>query len=244
MRRTIPSITREYFSCEATREFKDLPQFSGKHIHAVRKMSREDLQKIKDSLFKYFAMKNKDTGEGFHKSDVSICDIAKKTGISKNSLYRYVQKLDNDPDFNPKTHHDGYNTAMSVRLELELVMEIEQNYIIPGFYFNNKILKVMALAIWRRADPEDRKRDFFMASARWCRNFRKRHSYVWRKAKAVRKANSVSEEDKKRFVADIERLYIQQANVGLLELVINVDEACWKLCYTGDFTWAKKARRL
>jgi len=217
-----------------------LPRSSINPLHAVRTMSRGDLQTIMDFLLDHYVREG--THEGRPMGKISIREVSDHTGISKASLYRYIDRLERDPTFNPKDLHKGINTSMSEKMELELVMEIEQWYIIPGFYFNNRILKVLAMGKWYSSPPEDKLRSTFRASSRWCRNFRKRHNYVWRKAKAVRKALQTPKtlQLKENFIADITRLIKEHEQNGELDLIVNVDETSWKLCYAGELTWAKK----
>ena len=202
----------------------------------IRTLTLEEAQALMDFL-KEHIINYKPT-----KPEVSLTDVAAHTGISKQSLYTYIHRLTNDPSFNPKREHSYVNRAMSDSLEFELIMEIERKYITPGNYFNNKILKLLALAMWETADPKDKLQPSFKATDKWCRNFRNRYNYVWRKARAIRETIKTKEmEDRAtKFTEEIRELYRSQHANGELHLLVNVDETNWRLCYAGDLTWAKK----
>ena len=202
----------------------------------IRSLTIDEVQALMNVLKEYIIR------AGPHTPKVSVSDIAALTGISKQSLYTYIKRLEIDPCFNPKRTHMYVNRAMSDSLELELIMEIEKTYITPGYYFNNKILKILATAMWEKADAKDKLRLEFKATDKWCRNFRIRHNYVWRKARAIRESIKTKEmEDRAtEFEKEKQHLYAEMGKSGELHLLINVDETNWRLCYAGDLTWAKK----
>jgi len=200
-------------------------------------MHPDDLQQILDILKQNFVNKG-----AFSTSRRNIPILSVKTGISQRTLYNYIRQLELDPDYNPSDHFNNINRAMSDTLEYELLMEIERSYITPGYYFNNRVLKMLALARWDRAIPEDRLLPTFKASNKWCRNFRRRHNYVWRKARVARMVKITPQKQKQieEFVQKIEDLSFSLTANDQLDLLVNMDETSWKMCYTGEMTWAKK----
>ena len=159
MKRTFPGYIIENCTDAGSWELLSLPSYKASPKHAVRKMTRDQLQRVMNFLIRFFLSDNDHPDTPRHmRTNLSIEDVGKKTGISKSSFFRHMEKLRTDPDFNQKSRHRDINTAMSEKLELELIMEIENNYLIPGNYFNNMILRVLAIAMWNKADPEDRHR--------------------------------------------------------------------------------------
>ena len=127
MKRTCPGHIIENCIDAVKRELGSLPSYDASPKHAVRKMTRDQLQRVMDFLIRFFLSNNDHPDTPRHmRANLSIEDVGKKTGISKSSLYRYLEKLRTDPDFNPKSRHRGINTAMSEKLELELIMESEK----------------------------------------------------------------------------------------------------------------------
>ena len=207
----------------------------------IRLMTREEAQVLMDILIKNFVHKKK----GCPDSQMSVEEIELWTGVSKRALYNYIHHLKRDRNFNPKDHHTAINRAMSDKLELELVMEIEETYIKPGYYFNNRVLKCLAIAMWNKSSAPDRLLPEFKASNKWCRNFRKRHNYVWRKARALKRPrlNGDSGHKMKSFILEMQLLSKSLNDIGQLDLLVNMDETSWRICYAGDMTWAKKGSK-
>ena len=110
----------------------------------VRQYTRDDLQELMDYLKETYVLYYLKQAE---KPPQPLSSLSKSTGISERSLRSYIKQLATNPDYNPKDHHEGINRAMSPRLEEKLLMQIEMNYILPGFFFNNKILKELALGL-------------------------------------------------------------------------------------------------
>jgi hypothetical protein len=76
---------------------------------------------------------------------------------------------------------------MSDRLEDTIMAVIEDEFLLKNYFFNNKILKSLALHAWEIAETEDKLKPYFQASDGWCKDFRHRHHYVWRKAHLKRR---------------------------------------------------------
>ena len=208
--------------------------------HPSKFLSRDQLQIVMDYLKKHYVYK-KDQ-KTINLAPCSITDLADHTNICAKTLYNYIQHLRTDPNYNPVDHKKLVNRVMSIDLERQIAMFIDSTYITPGYYFNNKILKVIAMAMWNRAHPHDKLKPIFKASDKWCRNFRKRYNYVWRKARLVRRPKITPEtiENEKKFIAKISTLYRKLDEKNELNLLVNADETSWRLCYAGELTWAKK----
>jgi hypothetical protein len=119
---------------------------------------------------------------------------------------------------------------------------IEDEFHQKNYFFNNQILKSLALHAWELADPEDRLNTEFHASDGWCKEFRHRHHYVWRTAHLKRRPTH----DKKfyqllaDFTAAVEALKAKHEKADTRFLLANMDETSWKIAYPGIMTWAKK----
>ena len=221
-----------------------LPKSPSHKKQLIRSMTRDQLQEIMDFL------KQEQVPYRIAQTEKTFCpkptntvdEISAHTGINRSTLYKYIDKLIVNPFFNPYDNFMKVNRAMSERLEEKLVSVIEEEYLIPGYYFNNKVLKALALSIWASADPSDKLKDSFSASDGWCRNFRKRHGYVWRRAKATRRPSHTqkTEQIKEQFQQTIIELHSLLKQQNKLHLLLNMDETSWRLAYMGDLTWAKK----
>ena len=207
-------------------------------LQPIRYRSREEVQVVMDHLIENFINSNNDSTLNMFALD----HIEGYSGFSRRALYYYIERLRKDITFNPKDNHSAINRAMSDKLELELVMEIEETYIKPGYYFNNRVLKYLAIAMWNKASPADKFLPVFKASNKWCRNFRRRHNYVWRKARALRRprSNDKTRSIEKSFELQMELLCKSLKEKNQLNLLVNMDETSWRICYAGDMTWAKK----
>ena len=117
--------------------------FAFRRRQTIRYWTRDEAQILMNVLINTFVKKKK----GCPHYQLTPHEIEIHTGISRRSIYTYIHHLKNDINFNPKDHHTEINRAMSNKLELELVMEIEETYIKPGFYFNNRVLKYLAIAM-------------------------------------------------------------------------------------------------
>ena len=222
-----------------------LPKPPAQTKQVIRLYSREQIQVIMDLLLQDFVpirLAKLSNSPEIPESTYTIEEISKHTGISVRALNNYINRLAKDEQYNPFDHFNESHRAMSLRLEEELLHEIETNYLIPGYYFNNKVLKLLALALWERASDEDKLRKTFRASSGWCRNFRKRHGYVWRKARLSRRPAHTpkSEKIKQDFIKKVTEIRVQLEKDNKLYLLVNIDETAWKICYSGDMTWAKK----
>ena len=203
----------------------------------VRDMSRVKLQALMAFLLKHYVNASR-----MHIPPCSIDDLALRLDLGVSTLYRYIAKLRANPSYNPRDRFDRVGRVMSDQLEEQLAIEIDRTYITPGYYFNNHVLKVLAKAMWDNANEDDQIRDVFKASDRWCRNFRRRHAYVWRKAKLVRTTKMTSDAKKKydEFVNDINHIHADLTQSSQLDFLVNMDETSWRLSYSADMTWAKK----
>ena len=218
---------------------EELNQLRQRRVQVVRLMSREDLQILMDFLKRHFILNPPSPGT---RGLISMKDVAVSTGISPSTLYYYKSHLERNPAYNPRDRFELLGRAMSDQLEEELILEIDRTYITPGYYFNNQVLKTLAVAMWIQADESDRYLPSFRASDKWCRNFRRRHGYVWRKAVLVRKVKQTTQDIQRieEFSHKIRDLRTTQEENDQLDLLVNMDETSWRLSYTGDMTWAKK----
>ena len=174
-----------------------------------------------------------------------IKEAAQHIGISYITLIRWRQKLKINPNIDLHEEYMKLHMAMSPRLEEKILNEIETNFLQPGYYFNNHIMKMIAIAAFNSAPPEDKYRPTFVASDKWCKSFRKRHGYVWRRAHYKKRPyhTEKSEAYKMQFIECIGELYQELAANDQLYLLANADETSWKIAYVGELTWARKGSK-
>ena len=104
---------------------------------------------------------------------INISKIAKQLKIHRQTLSSWLKKVSIDNTFNPKVNYSNAHLSMTPELEEQILFEIEENFLSPGYFFNNHIMKIIAKAAWDAADDSLKKRKKFCASDKWCRNFRK-----------------------------------------------------------------------
>ena len=215
-------------------EINSLPVFTKRQRLCFSLVTKEQFQAIMDFLKNHIS----ENRAGLQKA-------ANHIKISYPLLIKWRQKLRINPDYNPKPDYDLLHRAMSNRLEEQILVEIETQFIEKGYYFNNQILKLVALRAWRNAPAEDKLRRDFKASNKWCKNFRLRHGYVWRKAHLKRRPipNEQLEAYKRDFRNEIQQLADTLNQQGLLFTLANMDETSWKLAYFNQLTWAKKGAK-
>ena len=174
-----------------------------------------------------------------------ISAAAHHIGIAANTLSNWRQKIKTSSDFDLKTEYQHKHMVMSPFLEEQILNEIETNFLQPGYYFNNHILKKIAIAAFNSAPEKDKFRTIFKASDSWCKSFRVRHGYVWRRAHYKKRPyhTEKSERYKQQFRETIETIYCELEQKDQLYLLANVDETSWKLAYVGELTWAKKGSK-
>ena len=171
--------------------------------------------------------------------------LSRHTNVSTKTLSKWRDKLKENPRYNPKIEYDLLHRAMSPKLEEQIINEIEENFLRPGFYFNNFILKMIAKAAFDSAPDEDRYRADFKASTTWCKAFRQRHGYVWRKPHYKRRP-VITEKGQKAledFNNRVSSIYEMLKSKDQLYLLCNADETAWKICYLGQLTWAKSGSK-
>jgi hypothetical protein len=169
--------------------------------------------------------------------------LEEQSGVSRNTLNAWQRMHMDHPNFDPRT--DFCHRSMSTRLEEQLLLCIEKEYLKPGFFFNNQILKNLALRAWAIADEEDKIRETFKASDRWCENFRKRYQYVWRKAHIARRSKHDENffNQTAYFLAKMHQLFEKHKLTDTMFLIVNMDETSWKVAYPGELTWAKRGSK-
>jgi hypothetical protein len=172
--------------------------------------------------------------------EIPLTYLADHLHIAYNTAKRMVLNTQNNPYYDPSIELN--NRSMSDRLEDTLMQVIENEYLSKNYFFHNQILKRLALHAWDLANAEDKLKSHFTASDGWCKEFRLRHRYVWRKAHLKRRPNH----DQKyadlvtQFIAKIKKLQEVHEKAGTSFLLANMDETSWKLAYPGMMTWAKK----
>ena len=77
-----------------------------------------------------------------------ITKVAKKTGFCYNTIDKWWEQLQENENYNPKkkNENDLKFLAMSPRFEEKIINEIEENFLLPGSFFNKQILKMIASA--------------------------------------------------------------------------------------------------
>jgi hypothetical protein len=131
---------------------------------------------------------------------------------------------------------------MCDRLEDTIMQGIEVEFLQKNYFFNNQILKRLALHAWKLADPEGKLKPEFHASDGWCLEFRHRQHYVWRKAHLKRRPtyDANLQELLTGFSETVEILKKAHAEAGTSFLLANMDETSWKIAYPGIMTLAQK----
>ena len=125
---------------EAQRDMEDIGIVSRQ---AIRRMTRQQVQLLMDFLYKYYIDPRYQ-----HGCAPSIDRVAKSVHVSTKTLYNYIHRLRTNREYHPHDQFVNINRAMSDKLELQLCLEIEREYLEPGRYFNNRILKMLAYAMW------------------------------------------------------------------------------------------------
>jgi hypothetical protein len=111
---------------------------------------------------------------------VPIDYFAAHIGVAPNTARKWLQLTVENLNYDPA--YDCSNRSMSDRLEDTIMAVFEDEFLLKNYFFNNQILKSLALHAWEFADPEDKLKSSFQASDGWCKDFRHRHQYVWRKS--------------------------------------------------------------
>ena len=227
-------MTSREYKLQLAREIQALPRFTKRQRLKYSLVSREQFQAVMDFLLRHISQNN-----------AGLQQAAQHIGISYPLIIKWRNRLRFDTAYNPKEDYSKLHRAMSDRLEEQIICEVETNFIEKGYYFNNQLLKLIAQAAWQNAPSEDKLRQVFRASNKWCKDFRKRHGYVWRKAHLKRRPtlNATAEAYRQQFKASIENLIQDLNSRGLLFTLCNMDETSWKLAYFGQLTWAKKGAR-
>ena len=215
-------------------EIRQLPTLCQYNRLHYSKFTFEEFQKIIDYLKAHLD----DPRPNFN-------TVSAWTGVSVRLLSKWRTEVKSNPSYNPKVHYNKLHHAMSERLEEQIVNEIETQFLQPGYFFNNSILKVIAKAAFDNAPPEDKFRQNFYASDKWCKAFRLRHGYVWRKAH-LKKRPALSEKTRQlisNFQQEMRGLHEDLKRSNLLFTMANMDETSWKLAYPGQLTWAKRGAK-
>ena len=215
-------------------EIKSLPRFAANKRLNYSKVSYADFAKVMTFLKNHI-----------NDAQAGLKQAAQHIGISPNTLTGWRNQLKTNPNYNPKDEYDLLHHSMSPKLEEKIVNEIVTEFLNPGFYFNNHILKLVATAAFNSAPPEEKYRKTFLASDTWCISFRKRHGFVWRRAHYKRRPyhSEKSERYKAQFQEEIQSIYTELKNVGMEFLLCNCDETSWKIAYVGELTWARKGSK-
>ena len=177
-----------------------------------------------------------------HKEIGDIDLITFKTKVSRKTLLKWHENIQNDNEWSPllikrtKTHK-----AMDTLLEDSIMNYIYTKFLSKGFQFNDKMAKYIALMFWNQ-HPEHRIAKKFSALNNWIRRFKQkygltnRHCHYHRRPKVTQSTN----EHCKVFYKEMKELYKKHKSNNTLHLLINVDETAWKLCFFGELTWAAK----
>jgi transposase len=174
------------------------------------------------------------------RDQISFQEVSKKIGVSYHTTKDWFTEVQKDSNYSPEKALS--HRSMSLTLEEAILHTVEEGYLKKGYFFNNKILKNIALRAWGLAPAEDKLKESFCASDTWCNDFRRRYGYVLRKAHLARrpKQGQKFQNLAEKYKADIESLFKIHKESNSLYLIANMDETSWKIAYPGEMTWAKK----
>jgi hypothetical protein len=204
-------------------------------LHRLRKrpyLVKTDIPQPEFAKINKFLLKPRD--------EISFHAVSKQLGISDKAVKLWYEAVHNDQQYSPDRALS--HKAMSIPLEETILHTVEENYLKNGYFFNNRMLKNIALRAWGLAAKKDKLKPSFCASDTWCNDFRRRHDYVLRKAHLERRPK----QDEKfqrlagKYQAEIRKLFKEHTKSNSLYLVANMDETSWKVAYPGELTWAKK----
>jgi hypothetical protein len=205
----------------------DLPRLTKRSYLIKSKVPQDQFEKV-----------NKFLAQPAEKID--FLATSNKLGVSYNTTKNWKKAVDINPSYSPDrllTHR-----SMSLTLEEAILHTVEEDYLKNGYFFNNTMLKNVALRAWALAPKKEKFKDRFCASNTWCRDFRRRYHYVLRKAHLARRPKQDEKFQRlaKKFEDDITQLIEEHTNSNSLYLIANMDETSWKIAYPGELTWAKK----
>jgi hypothetical protein len=174
---------------------------------------------------------------------VPLLYLSNHIAVSYNTVKKWQEELKKNPNYDPK--YTLTNRAMSDRLEDCLMSFIEDEFLTNGYYFNNGMLTIIAPKFLELAPEEDKLKEVFKASDTWCKEFRERHKYVWRKAHLSRCPSNSEDlvQRSEEFTVKIREVIEKHKANDTLFLVANMDETSWKIAYPGVFTWAKRGAK-
>ena len=112
-------------------------------------------------------------------------ELSKAVKVSERVLWNWHEELHkpDGSDFHPRDVDkiNLRNQKLSNALEDVMMNYIIENYITPGYYFDNHICRSVCFCIWQiKATGKDREKDF-KASRKWASLFMDRHGYSLKK---------------------------------------------------------------
>jgi hypothetical protein len=174
---------------------------------------------------------------------IPLSYLSNHIGVSYNTVVKWFNELLEDPNYDPK--HTLTNRSMSDSTEDCLMCFIEEEFLDNNYFFNNGMLKTIALKFLEFAPAADKMKTVFAASDTWCKEFRQRHKYVWRKAHLSRRPvnREQLQNHSSEFTDSIRKVIEEHRANETLFMVANMDETSWKITYPGVFTWAKRGAK-
>lgn len=168
--------------------------------------------------------------------------IADQLGTTDYNIRRWRTKLLSNPSYNPKYSKHFEKLALKPELEDIIIFILEFYFIRAGVVLNTYILRSVAIRCAIRFPDLCRRQDF-MASPKWCYNFRKRHDLTYRKYR-VNKTTGANVDDFiasiRKFEEDKSHLIKEHAQDQFISRLINMDETMWRYFAKIGMTFAKK----
>jgi hypothetical protein len=151
---------------------EELPRLTKRRYLVKGEVSKNDFNRINKFLSK-------------PRQDVSLLDVSNKLGIAYHTTERWFNEVQKDQNYSPERALS--HKVMSLSLEQAILHTVEEGYLKKGYFFNNRILRNIALRAWAIAPKEEKLKESFSASDSWCNCFRIRYDYVLRKAHLARR---------------------------------------------------------
>lgn len=169
-----------------------------------------------------------------------VAALAKKTGYSHQTLYRWRCQLRLNPAWRPyRCHYGQHRRAFTDLEELELVGRIKDEYLDKGLFYSDQDFIYDAQAFFAEViqRPGDRAslNMNFQCTHTFVREFRKRHAMSLRRP-TLKRRPTVTKEQIENFrarVRDLKNRYPEN-------LIFNMDETSFRRVNMKHLTWALK----
>jgi hypothetical protein len=198
----------------------------------------------------------------------SIKAISETKGVPYGTIRDWRTKLLHDPEWRPYSNRNQHLRALSPEQEDELVRQIKEQYISPGFYCPPKVCQILANRIYGGAVPEKiawdsdghedsdpgipesedesedesgEKRKTTRRKPRFTRHWRQqflRRNNLSLRRPHTRRRPTVSDEAVATFLADVDTAFAEYGRRN----IYNLDETHWALINAREITIAPRGQ--